>query len=220
MFKDIFGKSDTAAKYQSAGEDTGVFTLALSGVDDPFDPDPLWDRKYGGQPAIAERVSGDRDFRLQAALDFCRDLKFARDEAGRFREQSPVFTDVVMWLPAKRWHADALHGGHRIEAVATNLAALHKKKFGRSLPADREPIYTVMPDEQLDDDAVAFQFGFGVFVPQERDLLQGTLTLARAADGTVAPPAKPRPKAARLRRRQRVIPRAWAALPPCLPKQR
>jgi hypothetical protein len=186
MFKDIFGKSDTAAKYQSAGEDTGVFTLALSGVDDPFDPDPLWDRKYGGQPAIAERVSGDHDFRLQAALDFCRDLKFARDEAGRFREQSPVFTDVVMWLPAKRWHADALHGGHRIEAVATNLAALHKKKFGRSLPGDREPIYTVMPDERLDDDAVAFQFGFGVFVPQERDLLQGTLTLSRAADGTVA----------------------------------
>ena len=186
MFKDIFGKSGTAEQHQSAGEDTGVFTLALQGVADPFDADPLWDRKYGGQPEIVERGSDDHDFRLQAALDVCRDLKFARDEAGRFREQSPVFTDVVMWLPAKRWHADALHGGHRIEAVATNLAALHKKKFGRSLPAEREPIYTVMPDERLDDDAVVFQFGFGVFVPQESDMLQGTLTLSRAADGAQA----------------------------------
>ena len=187
MFKDIFGKSDTAEKYQSAGEDTGVFTLALAGVADPFDADPLWDRKYGGQPDIAEHISGDHDFRLQEALDVCRDLKFARDAAGRFREQSPVFTDVVMWLPAKRWHADALHGGHRIEALATNLAALHKRKFARSLPDDRAPIYTVMADEALADDAVAFQFGFGVFVPGERDLLQGTLGLARAADGAAAP---------------------------------
>jgi hypothetical protein len=186
MFKEIFGKSDTAAKVQSAGEDTGVFTLVLSRVDDPFDPDPLWDRKYGGQPDIAEHISGDQDFRLQAALDDCRDLKFARDEAGRFREQSPVFTDVVMWLPAKRWHADALHGGHRIEALATNLADLHKRKFARSLPPGREPIYTVMPDDKLDDDGVAFQFGFGVFVPNEHDLLQGTLALRRAADGAEA----------------------------------
>ncbi|MGE5146503.1 MAG: hypothetical protein ACM3N5_07110, partial [Candidatus Eiseniibacteriota bacterium] len=187
MFKDIFGRSDTAEKYQQAGDDTGVFTLALAGVEDPFDADPLWDRKYGGQPAIAERVSGDHDFRLQEALDVCRDLKFARDDAGRFREQSPVFTDVVVWLPAKRWHADALHGGHRIEALATNLIALHTRKFARSLPDDRAPIYTVMPDETLDDGAVTFQFGFGVFVPGERDLLQGTVSLCRAADNAPAP---------------------------------
>lgn len=177
MFKGLFKKSDTAERYQSAGADLGVFTLSLQGVEDPFDVDPLWDRKYGGQPGIAEQMSGDNEFRLQAALDGCRDIKFARDDAGRFREQSPVFTDVVVWIAAKRWNTDAMHGGRRIEALATNLASLHVRKFGRSVPADRKPIYTVMPDEALTDDAVMFQFGFGVFVPTSWDVLEGSVKL-------------------------------------------
>lgn len=178
MFKGLFKKKgDTAERYQDAGADLGVFTLALQGVEDPFDVDPLWDRKYGGQPGIAEQMSGDNEFRLQAALDGCRDIKFARDDAGRFREQSPVFTDVVVWIAAKRWNTDAMHGGRRIEALATNLATLHRKKFGRSVPADRKPIYTVMPDESLADDGVMFQFGFGVFVPTSWDVLEGSVKL-------------------------------------------
>ncbi|MHA1538406.1 MAG: hypothetical protein ACTSUD_12695 [Alphaproteobacteria bacterium] len=177
MFKGLFRKSDTAQRYQSAGADLGVFTLSLQGVEDPFDVDPLWDRKYGGMPGIVEQMSGDNEFRLQAALDGCRDVKFARDDAGRFREQSPVFTDVVVWIAAKRWSTDAMHGGRRIEALTTNLAALHVRKFGRSVPAHRKPIYTVMPDEALADDAVVFQFGFGVFVPTSWDVLEGSVKL-------------------------------------------
>jgi len=177
MFKGLFKKSDTAERYQSAGADLGVFTLSLQGVEDPFDVDPLWDRKYGGQPGIVEQISGDNEFRLQAALDGCRDVKFARDDAGRFREQSPVFTDVVVWVPAKRWNTDAMHGGRRIEALATNLAALHARKFGRSLPPHRKPNYTVMPDDALAEGAVMFQFGFGVFVPSSWDVLEGSVTL-------------------------------------------
>lgn len=189
MFKGLFQKStDTAERYQASGEDLGVFTLVLKGVDDSFDVDPLWDRKYGGQAGIAEQMSGDRDFRLQAAIDGCRDVKFARDDAGRFREQSPVFTDVVCWIPAKRWHPDAIHGGRRIEALATNLADLHARKFGRSLPREREPIYTIMPDDKLDEDAVAFQFGFGVFVPTSWDVLEGTMTLQRESGEPVELP--------------------------------
>ena len=177
MFKGLFRKSDTAERYQDAGADLGVFTLALQGVEDPFDVDPLWDKKYGGQPGIVEQMSGDTEFRLQAAIDGCRDVKFARDDAGRFREQSPVFTDIVVWIAAKRWNTDAMHGGRRIEALATNLAALHVRKFGRSVPAHRKPIYTVMPDEALADDAVMFQFGFGVFVPTSWDVLEGSVKL-------------------------------------------
>ncbi len=177
MFKGLFRKSDTAERYQDAGADLGVFTLTLQGVEDPFDEDPLWDRKYGGQPGIAEQMSGDNEFRLQAALDGCRDVKFARDDAGRFRERSPVFTDVVVWIAAKRWSTDAMHGGRRMEALATNLASLHVRKFGRSVPADRKPIYTVMPDEALAEDAVMFQFGFGVFVPTSWDVLEGSVKL-------------------------------------------
>ena len=177
MFKGLFQKSDTAEKYQASGEDLGVYTLSLSGVADPFDVDPLWDRKYGGQPGIVEQISQDNEFRLQAALDGCRDIKFARDDAGRFREQSPVFTDVVVWIPGKTWHKDAIHGGRRIEALATNLGDLHARKFGRSLPTERRPNYTVMPDDDLEEDHVTFQFGFGVFVPTSWDVLEGTVTM-------------------------------------------
>lgn len=185
MFKDLFkSKSkDVLSEYQARGEETGVFSLALVKVDDPFDPDPLWDRKYGGNSDIVEEMSEDNDFRLQAALDGCRDIKFVRDEAGRFREQTPVFTDVVMWVPEAKWRQDAMHGGHRIEALQTNLGQLHSKKFARSLPGDREPNYCIMPDEQLEADSVVFQFGFGVFLPNEQDQLLGSVSLRRTPDG-------------------------------------
>jgi len=186
MFKGLFRKSDTAERYQDSGEDLGVFTLSLSGVEDPFDPDPLWDRKYGGQSGIAEQMSGDNEFRLQAALDGCRAVRFARDDAGRFREQSPIFTDVVVWISGKRWHADAMHGGRRIEALASNLADLHRRKFGRSLPKDRKPNYTVMPDDALAEEIVTFQFGSGVFVPSSWDVLEGTVALQFGGDGPAA----------------------------------
>jgi hypothetical protein len=183
MFKALFGKSDDVLeRYQMSGEQTGVYTLALSGVEDPFDADPLWDRKYGGVSEIFEETSEDKDFRLQAALDGCRDMKFVRDDAGRFREVTPVFTDIVVWVPAAKWRADSQRGGRRIEALSTNLAKLHHRAFRRSLPEQREPVYTVMPDAAMEDDGLAFQFGFGVFVPNEQDHLVGEIRLRRARD--------------------------------------
>jgi hypothetical protein len=168
-----------AEEYRDTSEELGVFTLVLTGVEDPFDPDPLWDRKYGGNPDITEERSGDRDYRLQAALDDCRNLTFVRDDAGRYREQTPVFTDVVAWLPGTKWRADAKQRGVRMEALASNLASLHKRKFARSLPDDRAPIYTVMPDDEIGANTVVFQFGFGVFVPQAEDELLGSIALKR-----------------------------------------
>lgn len=182
MFKDLFERDDIADRYQDAGADLGVYTLELRGVEDPFDADPLWDRKYGGKGKVRESLTDDDDFRLQAALDGVRNLTYARDDAGRFRELSPVFTDVVMWIPERAWHADSLHGGRRLEAVAGNLAALHARKFGRSLPRDRTPNYTVMPAAELAEDAVAFQFGVGVFVPNDADVLIGRVLMG-PADG-------------------------------------
>lgn len=177
MFKDLFDRGEIADRYQDAGADLGVYTLELGGVGDPFDPDPLWDRKYGGGGKIRESLTDDDDFRLQSALDGVRNVTYARDEAGRFREHSPVFTDVVMWVPERHWHADALHGGRRLEALAGNLAALHERKFARSLPPGRKPTYTVMPDPRLDDGEVVFQFGFGVFVPSDDDVLIGRVLM-------------------------------------------
>lgn len=183
MFKALFGKSDDVLeRYQMSGEQTGVFTLALNGVEDPFDADPLWDRKYGGVSEIFEETSEDKDFRLQAALDGCRDMKFVRDDAGRFREVTPVFTDIVVWVPQAKWRADSQRGGRRIEALATNLAKLHHRSFRRSLPEHRQPVYTVMPDADMEEDGIAFQFGFGVFVPNETDHLVGEIRLRRKAD--------------------------------------
>jgi hypothetical protein len=173
---------ETIEEYREAGENLGVFTLTLVNVEDPFDPDPLWDRRYGGNPKIAEQRTGDSDFRLQAALDGCRDIKHVRDAEGRFRETTPVFTDVVVWLPEAKWRADAKRRGQRLEALATNFAQLHQSKFRRSLPHDREPMYTIMPDPGLEQNSVAFQFGFGVYVPGPDDEMLGTIALKRAKD--------------------------------------
>lgn len=187
MFTGLFKKKskDAIAEYRRAGEQIGVFSLALTGVEDPFDPDPLWDRKYGGNSAIVEEMTEDKDFRLQSALDGCRNIKFVRDEAGRFREQTPVFTDVVIWVPAAKYRQDTTGGGHRIEALTTNLANLHAKKFNRSLPGDRDPNYVVMPDDELEAETMVFQFGVGVFVPTEMDELLGSVVLRRSKDSEV-----------------------------------
>lgn len=187
MFTGLFKKKskDAIAEYRRAGEQIGVFSLALTGVEDPFDPDPLWDRKYGGNSAIIEEMTEDKDFRLQSALDGCRNIKFVRDEAGRFREQTPVFTDVVIWVPAAKYRQDTTGGGHRIEALTTNLANLHGKKFNRSLPGDRDPNYVVMPDDELDEHTMVFQFGVGVFVPTEHDELLGAVVLRRKKDSEI-----------------------------------
>ena len=187
MFTGLFKKKskDAIAEYRRAGEQIGVFSLALTGVEDPFDEDPLWDRKYGGNSAIVEEMTEDKDFRLQSALDGCRNIKFVRDEAGRFREQTPVFTDVVIWVPAAKYRQDTTGGGHRIEALTTNLANLHGKKFNRSLPGDRDPNYVVMPDDELEENTMVFQFGVGVFVPTETDELLGSVVLRRTKDGEI-----------------------------------
>jgi len=183
MLKGLFGKGeDVVDQYRAAGEQTGVFTLSLQGVADPFDADPLWDRRYGGVSEIFEEKSEDRDFRLQAALDGCRDVKFMRDDAGRFREHTPVFTDVVVWVAGKLWRADSQRGGRKIEALANNLTKLHHKMFRRSLPEGREPIYTVMPDDDLEDTEVVVQFGFGVYVPTDEDHLLGNVRVKRKKD--------------------------------------
>ena len=189
MVRGLFRRPKVLSAHQRVGGELGIFTIRLIGVEDPFDPDPLWDRRYGGNANIRDELTGDRDFRLQAALDGCRNMTFARDEAGRFRERNPVFTDVVMWIPAPSWHADARRSGQRIEAVAHNLALLHQKKFARSLPDTRAPSYTVMPDEELQESAVVFQFGFGVFVPRPDDVLIAEIAL-RA-------PSAPEPRALR-----------------------
>jgi hypothetical protein len=174
---------ETIEEYREAGEDLGVFTLALTGVEDPFDPDPLWDRRYGGNNKIAEERTEDRDFRLQAALDGCRDVKHVRDAEGRYREQTPVYTDIVMWIPEVKWRADSKRRGQRLEALATNFAQLHRMKFKRSLPPDREPNYTIMPDTEIEANTVVFQFGFGVFVPSADDELLGSVAFKRTKGG-------------------------------------
>lgn len=178
MIRGLFGRSEELlSEYRRAGSELGVFTLTLVGVEDPFDPDPFWDRRYGGSANIVERVSGDKEFRLQSALDGCRNSKFVRDEAGRFREKNPVFTDVVMWIPGGVCKAEARRGGHRLEALARNLGHLHQTKFAKSLPGDRVPIYTIMPDDDLEDGTAVFQFGFGVFVPGGDDVQRARLSL-------------------------------------------
>jgi hypothetical protein len=185
---DWFSRSSEALdKVQDTGSLLGVFTLGLLGVENPFDADPLWDRRYGGRAEIAEQLTGERDFRLQAALDGCRNSVFERDSAGRFREANPVFTDVVMWIPEARWRADAIRGGGHLGALQHSLSVLHTDKFGRSLPKNRTPRYSVMADPRLAEDRVVFQFGFGVFVPDSHDVLEAEIGVSELGDARLKP---------------------------------
>ncbi len=168
----FFGKSGKKPEWLVKDENLRekLYTETFCNVDDPFDPGPLWERRYGGGKKIAESETGKNDLRLRDALDSHRGTVVLPDGEGRLVETLKVFNDVIMYLPAAAWNRDRQMGGGKLQLLADNLASYHFGDFENSLLfPERKPVYAILPHDGLDHDQVAFQFGFGVFVPGAND---------------------------------------------------
>ena len=91
-----------------------LFNLHLTDVENPLDPDPLWESQYGGGKAIKEVISQSHTRRLKSALDAHRKLTPEWGEFGFPIEKMQVFSDVVIWIPAKIWNNSSREGGAQL----------------------------------------------------------------------------------------------------------
>lgn len=145
-----------------------VFTHILKGVKDHFDANSLWQEKHGGKKGIMSLEDKEEE-RLRYALDSFYPEEIEKKRDG-FKEVSRrVYTDVVVWIPEAIWRDDIQTGGRKMEMLANNLSWCHRRDFGEILWGEREPSYVIMPEKGLDFEQVRFQFGWGVFVPNEKD---------------------------------------------------
>lgn len=153
-----------------------LYTLHLRGVVDPFDPDPLWSREYGGDAPIQD-VSGKRtDRRLRMALDAHRQIELRHDDArGYWVEDPRVFADVLLRVPASAWTIRGAEG--RVVHLLDKLASRHNEEFQDRLLGDRAPRYHVIPEPSLQAGEVLCQFGLGLFLPNAEDRIDGEVTL-------------------------------------------
>lgn len=176
----IFGKSAPAAPW--LGSDERLFTLKLTKVENPLDPSPLWDSRYGGGKQITETVRNSTVLRLRDALDMHRATILGRDSRGWQTEERKVFTDVVIWIPRPVWNRDIQQPWQKSEMLCDNLSRLHYEDFGDHLLNNRKPSYAVMPldmdtDMDMEEDQVMMQFGWGVFIPGEEDRPVGKISV-------------------------------------------
>ncbi|MCK5902052.1 MAG: hypothetical protein KAG28_02795 [Cocleimonas sp.] len=146
-----------------------LFTLRLKGVENPLDPDPLWESTYGGGHSIIEGNSNSNSRRLKEALSAHRKLSPEWDDFGFPTEKMLVFSDVVMWLPKRIWSSSSREGGERLFMLSEKLKFRHREDFGDELYKKREPHYAIMPLKSLALDEVVFQFGLGVYLPHKED---------------------------------------------------
>lgn len=165
------GKKEQKEKkgVQDEGFDRYLFTLHLSGVEDPLDAKPLWISRYAGGYKIKD-VAGNRHNRLYTALNTHRALSL-RDDPD-FKEPVEalrVFSDVLILIPKKYWMRSVKSRGVELSIMTGQLQRLHSESFKGSLQNDRSPQYCIMPADNLADDEVVCHFGLSVFIPSEKD---------------------------------------------------
>nr|MDQ2696853.1 hypothetical protein [Pseudomonadota bacterium] len=136
-----------------------LYAFVLAGVQDPLDPDPLWEHRYSGAPDICDKATGRPERRLREALDAHRQRRPELDQRGRLVEALYVYTDVVASIPRRVWRNAIKAGGARLAMLANNLAVRHAEDFKADLPAGRMPRYVLRPADALADDEVGFAFG-------------------------------------------------------------
>ncbi|EXJ14146.1 hypothetical protein [Imhoffiella purpurea] len=148
-----------------------LWQLRLTGVEDPLDPDALWDNSGGSGRHIQESSSGEAGKRLCRALqDHRRWVRLNDPGHGRWILGHRCFTDVILHIPRQTWDQDIrTTGGERIEVAAQNLIFRHQQDFKSSLPTGRQPRYLLRPDSRLPANEVLFLFGPAVFLPDPQD---------------------------------------------------
>ncbi len=146
-----------------------LYTMLIYNVDDPLEPGPLWESRHGGGKKIVESETGESGLRLRDALDAHRGEVLVSEGGGKMLAEK-VFNDVVVYVSADVWGRERQMGGRKLEFLADSLSGFHRDDFRDCLVVpERKPSYAVLPDPDLKGDEVRFQFGFGVFVPNESD---------------------------------------------------
>lgn len=143
--------SALSAELPSSSHASYVISHTFSGVGDCFDIDEIWER-----PRVGLR---DRK-RLRGLLEEC----MYKDS----EQQSRVFAYVVVELPANMVERDrrtSRGGNSNRKNLATRLADMHRKSFGKFVGSDFEARFVVEPALDLADDQVRVRFGHGIYLP-------------------------------------------------------
>lgn len=168
-----------------AGTAAKIYTLKLRHVDDVFNHELLWLHN----PALGDTIQGEispeqwqADWRLFAALN--RYLPPAVNvytaNQAEVTTISQIFTDVLIWIPQALWDSVREERGEPVRRLVTNLQLRHQQQFRERLWQGRLPHYCVMPAADLPAGEVHCQFGTDIFVPDNKDVLQGQIILHKA----------------------------------------
>jgi hypothetical protein len=156
--------------------DQSCYTLLLNHVNDEHtNAEALWQKKFTAYPKICEKNTQNEHYRLQTALDkntaqiYCYNEKLKRTRPEAF-----VYSDVLVWLPQTVVDKELRQNTGALNSLTSNLSVLHQDRFKAQLLHKRPPHYALLGSNLLQNDEVAFQFGFGIYVaaPPERAVLQ------------------------------------------------
>ena len=184
-FLQYFMGSSTRPWLRNDGSER-LFTLRLKQVENPLDPDALWEDEYGGGSSMIESISKSSTRRLKVALDAHRRLTPQKQEFDFAVENMQVFSDVVVWLPSTLWHHSSREGGERLFMLSEKLKYRHRTDFGDALYQQKPPCYAIMPLDSLAADEVMFQFGKGVFLPDSNAQQTATIKVLQTGKAPIA----------------------------------
>lgn len=146
--------------------DQCCYTLILNHIhDEHTNAEALWQKKFTAYPKICEKNTQNENYRLQAALDKnTANIHCYNEKLKRTRPEAFVYSDVVVWLPQVVVDRELRQNTGALDSLTTNLPVLHQDRFKAQLLNKRPPHYVVLPSSLLQNDEVAFQFGFGIYV--------------------------------------------------------
>jgi hypothetical protein len=157
--------------------DQCCYTLILNHLNDEHtNAETLWQKKFTASPKICEKNSQNENYRLQAALDKnTANIHCYNEKLKRTRPEAFIYNDVVVWLPQMVVEKELRQNTGALSSLTTNLPVLHNDRFKAQLLNKRPPHYVVMPSSVLQQDEIAFQFGFGIYVAEAHELAQMVL---------------------------------------------
>jgi len=135
-------------------------------------------------PGIHAQGTDKSDLRLREALEDHKGwYSVLASPKGRMISKQYVFPHIVVWLPRPIWNRDQQMNGRGAKMLAHNLSVLHQQDFRESLNG-QDPRYDIRPRDDLPNNQVCFQFGHGVFLPEEKESPVATL-MFRVNEDTV-----------------------------------
>jgi hypothetical protein len=157
-----------------------IYVLWLENVDDSYDYitiwDPItWDKTNDLKKKVCIKGSEGRCRKgLRSALNAHRMIKIAYTTYDKTNLRAYfVFSDVIIRVSPDAWFYNQQQNGVPASLLTRSLEMEHNKSFKDELFDGRKPKYIVVPDAEVNNGEVVFQFGSGVFVPGPGDKLIG-----------------------------------------------